>query len=172
MRHAPDPGQGFLFAPAAEPEAIRRAAADPNIAMANHAYVRADARTTSAAAAGEALPKSGTQRAKVLEAIGEAGLDGLTDQEIAVALGLAENSVRPRRRELSDPPEGLPCLIFRAGTRPTAGGNPPRCGWPPNTSGRWTVARSGHLVTEVDHPALCLLAVWVTSLVLAGLGAR
>jgi hypothetical protein len=136
MRHAPDPGQGSLFAPAAEPEAIRRAAADPNIAMANHAYVRADARPTSAAAAVEALPRSGTQRAKVLEAIREAGLDGLTDQEIAVALGLAENSVRPRRKELSNPPEGMPRLVFRAGTRPTAGGNPALCGSPPSTSKR------------------------------------
>jgi hypothetical protein len=96
---------------------------DPHIPMANHAYVRHDARPTSATAAMEALPRSGTQRAKVLEAIRAAGPPGLTDQEIAVTLGLAENSVRPRRKELSDPPEGMPRLVFRSGTRPTAGGN-------------------------------------------------
>jgi hypothetical protein len=42
---------------------------------------------------------------------------GLTDQEIATTLGMAENSVRPRRLELSDPPRGLPRLIVDSGRR-------------------------------------------------------
>jgi hypothetical protein len=120
-RRTPDPGQGSLFAAIADPSARR--AMDPSIAMSNHVYVRHDAPPTSAAAAVEALPRSGTQRAHVLEVIRQAGPVGLTDQEIALALGIAENSARPRRKELSDPPEGMPRLVFRAGKRPTAGGN-------------------------------------------------
>ncbi len=78
MRRAPDPGQGSLFAPAAE---MGRSAMDPQIPMANHTFARRDA------------------RARVYEAIRQAPA-GLTDQEIAATLGLAENSVRPRRLEL------------------------------------------------------------------------
>jgi hypothetical protein len=114
MRHAPDPGQGSLFAPAAQPEPHH--AIDPHIAPANHTYQRHDAPPTSAAAAVEALPCSGTQRAKVYDAIRQAPA-GLTDQEIATTLGMAENSVRPRRLELSDQPKGLPRLIVDSGRR-------------------------------------------------------
>jgi hypothetical protein len=88
---------------------------DPHIPMANHAFQRHDARPTAAAAVG-VLPRSGTQRARVLEAIRQAPA-GLTDQEIATTLGLAENSVRPRRLELSDPPRDLPRLIVDSGWR-------------------------------------------------------
>jgi hypothetical protein len=123
MPRSPSPDQGALFAPPAAPEAVHHAG-DPNIPMANHVYLRHDAPLTSAAAAVEALRHSGTQRAKVYQAIRGAGRSGLTDQEIAVVLGLAENSVRPRRNELSHPrQEDLPRLIFKAGTRPTAGGS-------------------------------------------------
>jgi hypothetical protein len=114
MRRTPDSGQGSLFAHAAEPETSH--AIDPHIPPANHAYQRRGARPTSAAAAVEALPRSGTQRARVYEAIRQAPA-GLTDQEIATTLGLAENSVRPRRLELSDPPKGLPQLIVDSGRR-------------------------------------------------------
>jgi hypothetical protein len=116
MRRTPDPGQGCLFAPTAEPET--RHAIDPHIPPANHAYQRRGARSTSAAAAVGALPRSGTQRARVYEAIRTAGPGGLTDQEIAVRLAMAENSVRPRRLELSDPPrQDLPRLIVDSGRR-------------------------------------------------------
>ncbi len=122
MRRAPDPDQGALFAPVAEPEPVRQAM-DPRIPMGNHAYVAADAPATSVDAATAALPRSGTQRARVLETIRQAGPAGRTDQEIATALGLAENSVRPRRLELVSPPDGTPRLVFDSGTkRPTAAG--------------------------------------------------
>jgi hypothetical protein len=97
MPGAPDPGQGSLFAAPAEPEPAGHGI-DPHIG--NHAYVRRDARPTSQIAAAEALPRSTTQRDRVFEVIRQAGPSGLTDQEIAVKLGLAENSVRPRRLEL------------------------------------------------------------------------
>jgi hypothetical protein len=121
--HASDPGQGSPFGAAAAPEPPRRAM-DANIPMPGHAYLRRGAKPTSAVAAATALPRSGTQRAGVLEAIRAAGSRGMTDQEIAVALGLAENSVRPRRLELSTPPEGMPRLVFKAAVkRPTSAGN-------------------------------------------------
>jgi hypothetical protein len=112
------PDQAGLF-DLAEPE-TRHAAGDP------HIYLPAVPRDTQTAAAAAALPRSGTQRAKVLEVIRQAGPAGLTDQEIAVALGLAENSVRPRRLELSTPGEdGQPPLVVDSGERrETSGGNP------------------------------------------------
>ncbi len=116
MRHAPDPGQGSLFASTAEPAPERRRAMAPNLPMANHAFGRHGTRPTATAAAVGVLPRSGTQRARVLEAIRQAPT-GLTDQKIATTLGLAENSVRPRRLELSDPPKGLPRLIVDSGRR-------------------------------------------------------
>ncbi len=115
MRRVPDPSQSALFA---EPEPARRADGDPNLPMASHTYLRRDARPTSEAAAVEALPRSGTQRARVLEIIRAAGPTGRTDQETATILGLAENSVRPRRLELSDPPrDDMPRLDIDSGQR-------------------------------------------------------
>jgi hypothetical protein len=102
----------------AEP-AARRHALDP------HVFLPAVPRHTQTAAAATAVPRSGTQRAKVLEVIRGAGQAGLTDKEIAVKLGLAENSVRPRRLELSTPGEdGQPALVVDSGERrETAGGS-------------------------------------------------
>jgi transcription initiation factor IIE alpha subunit len=54
---------------------------------------------TSFAAANKALPRSGTQRRAVYDAIANARR-GLTDDEIVSLLGLSPNSVRPRRVEL------------------------------------------------------------------------
>jgi hypothetical protein len=102
MRHAPDPGQGSLFASTAKPAPERRRAMDPNLPMANHAFDRHGARPTSAAPEVEALPRSGTQRARVLEAIRSAGRRGLTDEEIEDALHLGGNTERPRRKELEE----------------------------------------------------------------------
>jgi hypothetical protein len=56
----------------------------------------------------------------VLEVIRQAGPGGLTDQEIATRLGLAENSVRPRRLELADAGP----IADSGERRETAGGNP------------------------------------------------
>ena len=120
MSRAQNPGQGSLFA--AAPASTGGHGIDPHIRMGNHAYVRRDAPPTSQIAADGALPRSGTQRAHVLEAIRQAGPAGLTDQEIAVKLGLAENSVRPRRLELA---ESKPALIVDSGrTRETSTGKP------------------------------------------------
>jgi hypothetical protein len=87
---------------------------DPHIGMGPHAYVHHAARDTEVAAAAAAEPRSDTQRARVLEAIRQAGPAGLTDQEIAVKLGMAENSVRPRGLELSD---ADPPLVVDSGER-------------------------------------------------------
>ena len=72
-----------------------RHAADP--------YVRDGARVTSQAAAMKLLPRSGTQRRRVLDALVDAhqrGYGGATDPEVARLLELGGNSVRPRRGEL------------------------------------------------------------------------
>lgn len=53
---------------------------------------------TSHYAAGRVLPKTGTQRGRVLEAIRRHG--GLTDEEIVALLDMNPSSVRPRRQEL------------------------------------------------------------------------
>jgi len=57
---------------------------------------------TSGQAAVANYPRSGTQRAKVLNVIYQALMfeDGLTLDEIANWTGLVANSVRPRRKEL------------------------------------------------------------------------
>jgi predicted ArsR family transcriptional regulator len=57
---------------------------------------------TSGQAAVANMPRSGSQRAKVLLTIARiaSNVDGLTDDEIAKYAGLVGNSVRPRRGEL------------------------------------------------------------------------
>lgn len=56
---------------------------------------------TSRAASLRALPRSGTQRARVLHVLSHPPLDyGLTDEQIALALNMDPNAVRPRRLEL------------------------------------------------------------------------
>lgn len=67
---------------------------------------RLDGRTTAKAAALQALPASGINRRKVLDAVASVARDpqyvGLTDLQIAKVTGLRDNSVRPRRVELVD----------------------------------------------------------------------
>ena len=53
---------------------------------------------TSRAAAAQALPKSGTNRARILDYITKAG--GATDEELELALQLSGNTVRPCRVSL------------------------------------------------------------------------
>lgn len=55
---------------------------------------------TSRAAADAIAPKAGTLRAVVLAFIKSQGAFGATDEEISLALDMAGNTVRPRRREL------------------------------------------------------------------------
>lgn len=57
---------------------------------------------TSRQAALDNYPRSGTQRRRVLEAIGQAGEWGRTRDELAHELGLSGNAIRPRVCELSD----------------------------------------------------------------------
>jgi hypothetical protein len=68
--------------------------------------VRRGARETSANAALLALPASGRNRRRVLDAVAQVARDpqlvGLTDLQIAQQTGLRDNSVRPRRVELVD----------------------------------------------------------------------
>jgi hypothetical protein len=67
---------------------------------------RRGARETSTDAALLALPASGRNRRRVLDAVAAVARDprlvGLTDLQIAQATGLRDNSVRPRRVELVD----------------------------------------------------------------------
>lgn len=67
---------------------------------------RRGGRETSATAALLALPRSGLNRRRVLDAVAAVARDpqlvGLTDLQIAQATGLRDNSVRPRRVELVD----------------------------------------------------------------------
>lgn len=60
--------------------------------------LRRDAADTSRAAALRALPRSGTQRARVLNLLRNAG--PMTDEEMQKALALSPNAQRPRRVEL------------------------------------------------------------------------
>jgi hypothetical protein len=94
MPRSPNPDQGSLFAPPPPPESVRHAT-DP------HVYLPA-ARPTQVAAAAAVRPRTGTQRARVLDAIRTAGRDGLIDEEIEDALHLDGNSARPRRKELEE----------------------------------------------------------------------
>jgi hypothetical protein len=77
-------------------------------------------RDTTRAAAAAVLPRSGTQRRKVYDAIldaAERGYGGATDLELTRATGLGGNSVRPRRLELVEAG-----LVVDTGHRRTADG--------------------------------------------------
>jgi hypothetical protein len=64
----------------------------------------AQARTAAKRAAYEALPRPGSQRRRVLDAVTQVAANptiaGLTDVQLAHATGLGPNTVRPRRLEL------------------------------------------------------------------------
>lgn len=64
-------------------------------------YARPGATPTSNAAAVKVLPKTGTQRRAIFDAlVSAAHAGGATDPELSRHLGLSGNSVRPRRGEL------------------------------------------------------------------------
>lgn len=56
---------------------------------------------SSHAAAARVLPRTGTQRRKVLDLITSRGDAGATDDEVAALTGIPANSVRPRRASSS-----------------------------------------------------------------------
>jgi hypothetical protein len=62
--------------------------------------VRHDAPATSLAAAEAVMPRTGTQRRRVLEYVASRREHGATDLELQQALALSGNSERPRRIEL------------------------------------------------------------------------
>jgi hypothetical protein len=78
---------------------VRQAAVrDAEVTGNGEGMVRADPAITSARAARNVEPNTGNQRGRILTALVEHG--GLTDLELAVKLGMLDNSVRPRRTEL------------------------------------------------------------------------
>lgn len=93
-----------LIAPSPNGRARGVAATSPDANGAGR--VRRGARATSVSAALLALPASGLNRRKVLDAVASVARDpnlvGLTDLQIAQISGLRDNSVRPRRVELVD----------------------------------------------------------------------
>ena len=118
MRHAdPGPDQGALFTPPPGPER-QRAVGDP------HVYLPAQPHATQVQAAAAALPRTGSDRGRVLQAIQAAGHDGLTDEEIQRDTRLGANTARPRRHELSNPKHGDPWIVDSGQRRPTSTGNP------------------------------------------------
>lgn len=66
-----------------------------------------------------ALPKTGTQRDRVWQAICHGGDQGRTDEELSQVLRLSLNSVRSRRLELVE--QGL--VVASELRRETSGGN-------------------------------------------------
>lgn len=72
----------------------RRRAMEPNVVL------RHDAGQTEIDAAGSELPRSGTHRRKIYDAIAMAWPDGLTEEEMVSSTELHPNTIRPRRSEL------------------------------------------------------------------------
>ena len=64
----------------------------------NTVIISSSAKPTSASAALNALPKSGSKRRRVYEYLKQTG--GATDEEIERALGISGNTVRPTRGSL------------------------------------------------------------------------
>ena len=64
----------------------------------NTVIISPSAKPTSASAAINALPKSGSKRRRVYEYLKQTG--GATDEEIERALGISGNTVRPTRGSL------------------------------------------------------------------------
>lgn len=81
---------------------------------------------TSHQAAKDATPRAGTHRARALQALREAGPNGLTDFELAERTGIAQTSIGVRRKELADAgyvkptgqtrpaPSGSAAMVWRA----------------------------------------------------------
>jgi hypothetical protein len=74
---------------------------------------------TSLAAAKSVEPNANTDRRRILLAIRDAGVRGLTDEELQFGLNLPGDTERPRRNELLE--KGL--IWKSATTRPTRSGH-------------------------------------------------
>ena len=72
---------------------------------------------TSKAAAKAVEPRIGTQKYNILAYIASSKNNGVTDEQIAHALGYSGDTVRPRRGSLADA-----WLIRKQGTRKTTSG--------------------------------------------------
>lgn len=91
----------------------------------DHVILSRAAPDTSVAAAKDHLPRSGTARRLVYEAI-KASPRGMTDFELEASTGLQQNTLRPRRNELAaqglivdsgerrDNPLNHACIVWRA----------------------------------------------------------
>jgi len=66
------------------------------------AKLRHDANETSRIAAMRVAPNAGTQRHALLLRFAAVGAKGMTDDEVAEAMGWSPNTARPRRVELLD----------------------------------------------------------------------
>lgn len=99
-------GHRFLRQASGNGTSAPQAASEPSPGRATPGQRRRDARRTSAASSAAVEPRTGTQRWRVLHAVGAVATDpravGLTDVEIQDATGLPANSLRPRRGELVD----------------------------------------------------------------------
>lgn len=87
---------------------------------AEHTYAEREARQTARIAALRAMPRSGTQRRRVLALIRRKGAYGATDEEMQDILAMHHNSQTPRRKELE---EG-DWIIDSGRTRLTDSGSP------------------------------------------------
>jgi hypothetical protein len=97
-----------------------------------HAYVPTFARDTTAKAAVNVLPRTGTQRRRVFDLLaGPRRERGLTDEEIQYVLGLSPNTERPRRKELCDAG-----LVVDSGRRTKNAGGQECVVWVLSESGR------------------------------------
>lgn len=87
---------------------------DPAVGLVGHTHP-----DTSHTAARSVMPRTGTQRRRVLDFIARRGRLGATDLEVQEALGMNGNTERPRRVELVDAG-----LITDSGRRATVHGHP------------------------------------------------
>lgn len=83
---------------ALEPPLFGSSLSDPDANTAGQVHTGAG--ETEVAAARFVMPRTGTQRRKVLEAIAAADEDGLTDHQVAETTGIYLYSAAPRRTEL------------------------------------------------------------------------
>ena len=102
-----------------------------------------DARDTSRDAAARHLPRSGTARHRVLDALGRARGAGATDEELQRHLAMPANTQRPRRVELVEAGYVRASGVIRQ----TAGGDRAIV-WTITDAGRAVLAQLGPLPTE------------------------
>ena len=121
---------------------------DPDVPAAVHdllppaVKVQLDAQDTSRDAAARHLPRSGTARHRVLDALGRARGAGATDEELVAHLAMNANTQRPRRVELVEAGYVRASGVIRQ----TTGGDRAIV-WTITDSGRAVLAQLGPLPT-------------------------